>query len=498
MPHSHQPLRSIRWAVLWSGAAVLACAAPAWAVVPGLAGPLQALMQLLPQILPFLAAGLAGLFSSKTWRARMGGLVRWLGTARGMAFACVFVSLCFAGALLYRPGDRSRAAAAVPAVPAPGGTEEWPMFGGNLARTGRVRAGSGGVEGVVKWIFTDPEAGVADLASSPAVVGNRIYTGSAQASVFDTTGMVYCVDANTGKRIWQFQTAKQVFSSPAVVKGRVYVGEGLHTDLDCKVYCLDAATGKKLWATPTRSHTESNPAVVGNRVFIGAGDDGIYSLDATTGKVVWHQRHGHIDTAPAITGGKLFAGTGYGALRALALEAATGRVVWETRCDLPVWGAPAVADGKVYFGIGNGDFVKSAPHPAGAIWCLNAATGKQLWRYDLPDAVVTSVALTGELALAGCRDGRLYAVDRTTGKRVWSAPCGGPVVASPATDGTLVYAASGGGQVTALDVASGKSVWALDLRPLAAPDLQIHSSPALSGSRLYLGTSSSRFFSIGR
>ena len=48
---------------------------------------------------------------------------------------------------------------------------------------GRVRPGSGSVEGVVKWIFNDPEAGVADLASSPAVVGNRVYTGSAQASV---------------------------------------------------------------------------------------------------------------------------------------------------------------------------------------------------------------------------------------------------------------------------------------------------------------------------
>jgi outer membrane protein assembly factor BamB len=310
--------------------------------------------------------------------------------------------------------------------------------------------------------------------------------------------MVYCVDATTGKRIWQFQTEKQVFSSPAVVKGRVYVGEGLHTDVGCKVYCLDAATGRKLWAAPTRSHTESAPAVAGNRVFIGAGDDGVYSLDATSGKVVWHQRHGHIDTAPAVANGKVYVGTGYGTLRAMALEAATGRVLWETPCNLPVWGAPAVADGRVYFGIGNGDFVKSAPVPAGAVLCLDAATGKQLWRYDLPDAAVTSVVLTGDRALTGCRDGRVYALDRATGKPVWSADCGGPVVASPATDGALVYAAGGAGQLNALDVSSGKPVWALDLRAQTVPDLRLHSSPALSGSRLYLGTSSGKLFCIGR
>src|ERR1051326_6322723 len=57
---------------LWAAAAVLSAAIPARAVVPGLAAPLQALTQMLPQILPFLGAAIASLFSSRTWRARMG------------------------------------------------------------------------------------------------------------------------------------------------------------------------------------------------------------------------------------------------------------------------------------------------------------------------------------------------------------------------------------------------------------------------------------------
>src|SRR5437763_12213839 len=54
-----------RFIPLWTAATLLALAAPAWAVIPGLAGPLQALGQMLPQILPFFAAGFAALLSSR-------------------------------------------------------------------------------------------------------------------------------------------------------------------------------------------------------------------------------------------------------------------------------------------------------------------------------------------------------------------------------------------------------------------------------------------------
>jgi outer membrane protein assembly factor BamB len=453
-------------------------------------------MQLLPQLLPFLAAGVAGLFSSRAWRERFGRWVRWLGTARGMAFGCVLVGLLAGAAVLIRPANRSRVVAAPPSAPAK--AADWPMFRGNLARTGGVAPAGEPVQNTMLWSFSDPDARLADLSSSPAVVGSRVYVASAQASVFDTSGMVYCLDGNTGKRVWQFQTMKQGFSSPAVVKGRVYVGEGLHFDTGCALYCLDAATGNQLWATKTKSHTEGSPAVVGNRLYAGAGDDGIYCLDTAGGKVIWHRPGMHSDASPAVANGRVYLGTGYGKLRAMALNAATGATVWETPCDLAVWGPPAVVDGKVYFGIGNGDFGKSAANPMGGVWCLDAATGKPLWRRNLPDAVITAVLVAGGRAVAGCRDGRVYALEAATGNPVWSASGGGPVVASPAADARCVYAVGANGGLTALDWETGKPVWVQDLAVHTAPDVQVYSSPALAGGRLYLGTNRGKLFCVGR
>lgn len=484
-------------AALWACACLLAFARPAWAVVPGLAGPLQALAQMIPQILPFFAAGAAALLSSRAWRERATRFGRWLATPRGLTTAGVTLAAAVGLVFLSRGHDRSEVAAAAPPPSPSKGAAEWPMFRANLTRTGAAPAATGPSHAALLWSFSDPQSRVADYSSSPAVAGGRVYAGCAQASVFDSTGMVYCVDAGTGKRLWQFQTEKQVFSSPAVAGGKLYVGEGLHVDSSCKLYCLDAATGKKLWALPTKSHTESSPAVVGGKVYFGAGDDGVYCVDAATGKPLWHQGGMHVDISPAVADGRVYLGTGYGKLQALALDARTGRPVWSAPCDLPAWGSPAISGSRVVYGIGNGDFVKSAPSPKGGVWCLDRATGKQVWRTDLPDAVVTAVLAAGDRAYAGCRDGSVYALDLATGKPAWKSPCGGPVVASLATDGKDLYAAGGKGQLYRLDLGTGQPSWTLDLAAQTGPDVKLFSSPALANGRLYLGTSKEKLLCVG-
>jgi eukaryotic-like serine/threonine-protein kinase len=478
---------------VWAVATVFALAAPAWAVIPGLTGPLQALSQMLPQILPFLIAGLAGAVSIPAWRERVERFFRWVSTPRGMVSFLLITGALVGIGFLMRGGDRSVIAAPSPSA---SGGGEWSMFRADLTRSGAAAGSEGPPAGKVLWSYRDPEARVADLSSSPAVVGSRVYAGSAQASVFDSSGMVYCIDANTGERVWQFQTAKQVFSSPAVVGGKVFIGEGLHVDTDCKLYCLDAGTGKKVWETVTRSHTESSPAVVGGKVYTGAGDDGVYCLSAATGKPIWHRGGMHIDASPAVANGKVFLGTGYGKLRAMALDAATGKPLWEALCDVAVWGPPAVVGDRVYFGIGNGDFVKSGPSPKGGIWCLEAATGKQVWRRDVADAVVTAISVRTGRVIAGCRDGKVYAASADKGEIIWSAECGGAVVASPAVDANRVYVV-GGGKVHALELASGKEAWSLDLRPHTASDVGLFSSPALGNGKLYVGTSKEKLLCIG-
>jgi parallel beta-helix repeat protein len=130
-----------------------------------------------------------------------------------------------------------------------------------------------------------------------------VYVGSAD-------GNVYCLDAATGDRIWNYTTGSSVGSSPAVADGKVYVGS---MSPDNNVYCLDAATGDRIWNYTTGDPVESSPAVVDGKVYVGSGDDNVYCLDALTGALIWNYTTGiGVRSSPAVADGVVFVGSNDG------------------------------------------------------------------------------------------------------------------------------------------------------------------------------------------
>jgi outer membrane protein assembly factor BamB len=332
----------------------------------------------------------------------------------------------------------------------------------------------------MQTVFTPQGRGF--IASQPLVVGDRVFTAVAHESAFRPYGKLYCVERSTGKVVWSFNDSgqmKQVFSSPCLADGKIYIGEGFHSDSRCKLYCLDAATGKKLWEYQTESHTESSPCVSDGKVYCGAGEEGLLCLDAGTGQKVWQYSNGlHVDASPAIVGKRVFCGSGVdrdkeegkqGETAIFCLDAETGNELWKVTVDLPVWGSPCAFGDQVFYGLGNGDALTSAPNPAGAVLCATA-DGRQLWRCDVPDGVLERPAVDRGRVYFGCRDGNCYCVGRHDGQVRWKAPLGSAVVASPAlardpeSGMTLsVYAVGCRGNVACLDARTGATLWSPDL-----------------------------------
>jgi outer membrane protein assembly factor BamB len=367
---------------------------------------------------------------------------------------------------------------------------------------GTAEAGSGDSRQVEPaWIFkpTDKSGNaiLGRIISTPLMDGDRIYVAAAHQKGFGTFGAVYCLDRATGsKSLWAAPfdndgDLKQVFSTPCLADGRLYIGEGFHTDSDCKLFCLDANTGEKLWDFPTSSHTESGPTVADGKVFFGAGDDGVFCLDAKTGKELWHFKGPHVDTGPAVAGKRLYAGSGYGKHEVFCLDTDTGDEVWRVPTDLPSFGSPVVDGGQVFFGLGNGDFISSADVPAGALLCLKAHNGEQLWRFDntadaehgVGDAVHGKPAVDERHVYFGSRDHYFYCIDRQDGRFRWRQSLGSAVVASPALvtcprcgAGTL-YAVASGGLVCSLDAESGHVHWTYDIAAQSGLKPQMLSSP---------------------
>jgi outer membrane protein assembly factor BamB len=355
----------------------------------------------------------------------------------------------------------------------------------------------------VVWTFEQVERGA--IISSPLVTGDYVYVAAIRDLGLSTAGAVYCLERDTGKRVWTFDNdgdMQHMYSSPCLADGRLYVGEGMHANHICKLYCLNAASGREVWHFVTAGHIESSPCVADGKVFFGSGDDGIYCLDAATGAKCWHfEGPYHVDSKTAVVGKRLYAGSIVSRTRkateVFCLDTEDGTLQWHVPTDLPASGSPAVDGTDVFFGLGNGRLATSAQppeKPAGALLCVDAASGRRRWQCAVGDAVHTRPAIDANRAYFGARDGYCYCVDRRGGQPCWSEEMGSPVVTTPALLDGYVYVVASGGRVGRLDADSGKTTWKFDVARYSRTKPRLFSSPTVirdpsaSGHRrIYLG-----------
>ena len=138
------------------------------------------------------------------------------------------------------------------------------------AQPGRGRAG---VQAPATWpekLAKKWSVSVGDGVATPALVGDKLFVFARQ----DGNEVMRCLDAATGKEVWQDKYAAEGVggpasgfpgprSSPAVADGKV-VTLGVHG----MVSCLDAATGKVLWrkndfeGSEPRFATSSSPMIL--------------------------------------------------------------------------------------------------------------------------------------------------------------------------------------------------------------------------------------------
>lgn len=467
---------------------------PAYAVIPNLIGPFQALLSILPQILAFAAASIITAWAA--WKMWLSQVMERKGLFALIASGVIVVIGVTVFLLVYVPDNEAIVAAGAAASEKPA-ADTWNAFRGGLKRTGNIDDKAGPSSCDLVWSFTDPKVQAMDFSSSPAVIKNRIYVGSAAASVFSSGGNVYCLNAKTAEVIWKFPTDKQIFSSPSVAYGKVYIGEGLHHDFDCKLYCIDKGSGELLWSHQTTSHVESSPYIVDGKVFVGAGDDGVYCLDAETGEVKWHYGEPHVDSSPAVWFGAVYFGAAYGEGAMFCLDAETGEELWKTPTEYHVWGSPSIAAGKVYFGIGSSTFAQESEETAGGVICLNARTGKEKWFYDVGDTVLSAAAIVGEAVIFGAYDGCIHAVSANSGELKWKTEVSSPVLSSAAVMDNNVYAASKNGYIYCLGLKKGSVKWKYDVSDIAG-DSEILSSPAIANGKLYIGLARKFLLCLGK
>lgn len=155
-------------------------------------------------------------------------------------------------------------------------------------------------------------------------------------------------------------------------------------------------------------------------------------------------------SSPAIVGNDVFYVAGS---RIYCLNAESGAMKWRYPQDAPlstvIYSSPAVADGLVYFGAGDGK-----------LYALQASNGTYSWAFDTKNGIATSPTIADGIIYFGSIDGRIWAVDSKTHDTVptWKGgvKTSDEITGAPAVLNGMVYALSLDQQLHAISTAAGK------------------------------------------
>ena len=226
------------------------------------------------------------------------------------------------------------------------------------------------------------------------------------------TGFVDSFDPEKGTNVlWTSEEAGGI-STPVILDGRLYTlvrhKPGTPEEAE-KVLCLDASTGKKIWENVFNVYLSDVPservgwsALVADqatKTIYAHGVCGAFSaIDAETGKTKWnrslHEEFGFLSTyggrtnIPVVFEDLVIASavvTGWGdtarpAHRFLGMDAKTGEVRWMNGTkELPedtTYSTPSIADfgGQAALVFGSSD---------GSVWNFQPRTGKAVWNFKL-------------------------------------------------------------------------------------------------------------------
>jgi polyvinyl alcohol dehydrogenase (cytochrome) len=228
-------------------------------------------------------------------------------------------------------------------------------------------------------------------------------------------------------------------------------------------------TLKLKWAMayPSAIRARSQPSVGWGAIFVGSQDGTVYALDLESGCTKWRYRaSAEVRTAVVADAATKRVYFGDVLARAYALDAMTGKLVWQTKVDdhgnATITGTPTVGAGQLFVPVSSLEVTAAAdPKYAccsfrGSVAALDLATGKQRWKHytvpAAPSATGKTKAGTDVLGPSGAPVWTSPTYDAATGRVYFGS---GENYSSPA-DGSS-------DAVFAVDARTGRRLWSTQL-----------------------------------
>lgn len=236
---------------------------------------------------------------------------------------------------------------------------------------------------------------------------------------FGSEGTV-CLDTKSGKVLWTSQEHKVMHEngpgSTPVIEGDLLIFHCEGSDRQF-LAALNKHTGKTVWRTDRTGTTDTNPQLKksygtpltvesgGRRMLMSPGPNWLYGYDPLTGRELFklpYDRLGFsIGARPVAGHGMLYFSTGFmqAEMVAVRYETGTPEIAWRETRSVPRTPSPLVLGDQLYMVSDDG----------GIVTCLNAQTGKVIFRERIQGSHWSSPIYAG---------GHLYFCDRDGGTTV--------------------------------------------------------------------------------
>ncbi len=319
-------------------------------------------------------------------------------------------------------------------------------------------------------------------SSSMVFHEDMIFVGS-------TNNFLFCLGKSTGELIWKCDLKGPVWSISQVNEEKIYIGAGK------SISCVNIDKGQLLWQYKTQGDVYSVPYIYDKKVYAGSTLCHFYCLDTADGSLIWDYeteressatgipcKESGIYTSPCGYDKMVYIGTDRGYV--YCLDAESGKLLWkytiggETHSSLKIRSPLKMENGKLYVSSLNNGYTCA----------LDGKTGTLIWAVQLGGGVQSIPVLEGEKLYLGSDDTYVYCIDSSNGKIIWKYKTGGEVQHTLLIDEENLFTASTDKYIYRLNKDTGTLIQKYKFGDWVAYALQIY------GKNLYIGTSSDYFY----